>query len=48
MVVAQTTHQFNFSNTIDDPIEIEEVEDLYEDSEQGSAYGEEASSENNS
>ena len=41
-------HQFDFSNTIDDPIEIEEVEDPSEDSEQGSAYEEEASSEDNS
>ena len=32
------THQFDFSNTVDDPIEIEE----------GSTYGEETSSEDNS
>ena len=38
-------HQFDFSNTVDDPIEIE---DPSEDSEQGSACGEETSSEDNS
>ena len=41
-------HQFDFSSTVDDPIEIEEVEDPPKDSEQGSAYGEETSSEDNS
>ena len=41
-------HHFDFSNTIDDPIEIEEVEDPFEDSEQGLACGEETSSEDNS
>ena len=40
-------YQFDFSNTVDDPIEIEEVEDS-KDSEQGSACGEETSSEDNS
>ena len=41
-------HQFDFSNTVDDPIEVEEVEDPSEDSEQGLAFGEEASSEDDS
>ena len=41
-------HQFDFSNTVDDPIEIEQVEDPSEDSVQGSAYGVEASSEDDS
>ena len=41
-------HQFDFSNTVDDPIEIEEVKYPFEDSEEGSACGEEASSEDNS
>ena len=35
-------------NTVDDLIEVEEVEDPSEDSEQGSAFGEEASSEDDS
>ena len=34
------THQFDFSNTIDDPIEVEEKEDPSKDSEQGLAFGE--------
>ena len=42
------THQFDFSNTVNDPIEIEEVEDHSEDSEQGSTCGDETSSEDNS
>ena len=42
------TNQFDFSNTVDDPIKIEEVEDPYEESEQGSACGEETSSEDSS
>ena len=42
------THQFDFSNTADDPIEVEEVEDPSEDSEQGSAFGEETLSEDDS
>ena len=42
------THQFDFSNTVNDPIEIEEVEDHSEDSEKGSACGDETSSEDNS
>ena len=42
------TYQFDFSNTIDDPIEIEAIEDPSEDSEQGSVCEEEASSEDNS
>ena len=37
-------HQFDFSNPVDDPIEIEEVEYPLEDSEQGLACGEETSS----
>ena len=42
-------HQFDFSNTVDHPIEIKEVEDSSEDREQGwSAYGVEASSEDDS
>ena len=41
-------HQFDFSNTIDDPIEIEEVEDPSKDSEQGLAYGVETSSKDDS
>ena len=41
-------HRFDFSNTVDNPIEIEEVEDPFEDSEEGSACGEETSSEDNS
>ena len=36
------THQFVFSNTVDDPIKVEEMEDPSKDSEQRSAYGEEA------
>ena len=39
------SHQFDFSNTVDDPIEIEEVEDPSEESEKGLACGEETSSE---
>ena len=42
------THQFDFSNIVDDPIEIEKVGDPSEDSEKGSACGEKASSEDNS
>ena len=42
----RATHQFYFSNTIDDPIEVEEVKD--QDSEQESTYGVEASSEDDS
>ena len=45
---SRLAHQFNFSNTVDDPIKIEEVEDPSEDSKQGSVYGEEASSKDNS
>ena len=41
-------HQFDFSNIVDDPIEIEEVKDPFEDSTQGLACGEENSSEDNS
>ena len=37
------SHQFDFSNIVDDPIEIEEVEDPPEDNEQGSVCGEETS-----
>ena len=37
-------HQFDFSNIVDDPIEVKEVEDPSQDNEQGSAYGAEASS----
>ena len=40
-------HQFDFTNIFDDPIEIEEVEDPSENSKQGSACGEEASSQDN-
>ena len=36
-------HQFDFSNTINDPIKVEEVEDPSESSEQGSTFGEKAS-----
>ena len=32
-------YQFDFSNTVDDPIEVEEVKDSSKDCEQGSAYG---------
>ena len=42
------THQFDFSNTIDDSIEVEEVEDPSESSEQESTIGEKASSEEDS
>ena len=42
------THLFDFSNTIDDPIEIKEVVDPSEDNEQGSACGEETLREDNS
>ena len=38
---------FYFSNTINDPIEFEEVEEPFESSEQGSTFGEEASTEEN-
>ena len=48
MVIGRPTHQFEFSNTVDDPIEIKEVEDPSEDSKQGSACGEETSSEDDS
>ena len=41
-------YQFDFSNIVDDPIEVEEVEDPSENSEQGLAYEEEASSEDDS
>ena len=41
-------HQFNFSNTVDDPIKVEEVEDPFESGEHGSTFGEEASSEEDS
>ena len=41
-------HRFDFSNTVDDPIKVEEVEDPSEDSEQGPAYRAEASSEDDS
>ena len=41
-------HQFDFSNIVDDPIEVEEVEDPSEDSDQGLAFGEEALSEDDS
>ena len=42
------THQFDFSNTVDDPIKVKEVEDLSKSSEHGSAFGEEASREEDS
>ena len=45
---SKPAHQFDFSNTYDDLIEIEEVKDPSEDSEQGSTYGEETLSEDNS
>ena len=32
-------HPFDFSNTVGDPIEAEEVEDPSKDSERGSTYG---------
>ena len=41
-------HQFDFSNTIDDPIEVEEVEDPFENNEPGSAFVEEDSSKGDS
>ena len=41
-------HRIDFSNIVDDPIEVEEVEDPSEDSEQGSTFGEEASSKDDS
>ena len=42
-------HQFEFSNTIDDPIEVEEMEDPSDSiNEQESTFGEEASSEEDS
>ena len=41
-------HQFDFSSIVDDPIEVEEVDDPSEDSEQGLAFGEEALSEDDS
>ena len=47
-LLCKPAHQYYFSNTVDDPIEIEEVEDPSENSEQGSACGEEASSQDNS
>ena len=43
MVIAE----FDFSNTVDDPIEIQEVEDPSKDGKQGSTCGEETSSEDN-
>ena len=42
------SHQFDFSNTIDDPIKVEEVEDPSKDNEQGLAYEVEDSSEDDS
>ena len=39
------THKFDFPNTVDDPIEVEEVEDPSENSEQELAFAEEASNE---
>ena len=42
------SHQFDFSNTVDDPIEIEEVEDPSKECEKGLACGEETSSEDSS
>ena len=45
---SRPSYKFDFSNIVDDPIEIEEVEDPPEDSEQWSAYREETSSEDNS
>ena len=39
------THQFDFSNTVDDPIEVEEEEDPSGSSEQGSTFREESLSE---
>ena len=41
-------HHFDFSSIVDDPIEIEEVEDPYEDNEQGWTCGEETLSKDNS
>ena len=42
------TDQFDFFNTVEYPIEVKEVEDPSKDTEQGSAYGAEASSEDDS
>ena len=41
-------HLFDFSNIVDDPIKVEEMEDHSESSERNSAFGEEASSEEDS
>ena len=40
--------QFDLSNTVGDPIEVEKMEDPFESGEQESAFGEEASSEEDS
>ena len=48
MVNMKTIHQFDLSNTVDDPIENEKVEDPSKGGNQGSTYGEETSSEDNS
>ena len=41
-------HHFDFSNTVDNLIEVEELEDPSKSSEEGSTFGEEASSEEHS
>ena len=46
--LCRPVHQFDLSNTVDDPIEVEEMEDPFEYSEQESAFREKASSEEDS
>ena len=41
-------HQFDFSNTVHDPIKVEEVEDPFESNEKGLNFREEASNEEDS
>ena len=47
-LLRRLAYQFDFSDTVDDPIEVEEVEDPSGDSEQGSIYGEGALGEDDS
>ena len=46
--LCRSVHQFEFSNTVDDLIEVEEMEDPSESSEQESTFREESSSEEDS
>ena len=44
----QMVHRIEFSNTANDPIEVEEMGNLFESNEQGSTFGEEALNEEDS